>query len=579
MGDNMSGRPERYIDFDPTWDTSGDGITDNDQDILLPRGRWILPDDWPILAGPDWDEQRIHWDIMDNPWDTVGDPNSSPPTAGQGNYVKPYTTGALVAEYPVIGPFRPGVELPTSTGYEPGIPTWAVPQEKTVVPNDLLEWWDAPMPPAKITFEIMNGVGFFKDAWKADIYYVMVGTTKVYTNPFYFVNIPAHPQIPAFVNNGGYDWNRWDDNYGPYEFWKIFNRPVPGDVPSSDSSNFPTKVQVYSDNHGEAMVYLNGNWNLDLSPWLSNGGADVPFGATVGTTTAVAMADYPYFRKHAKQVSNTVEKTWLWGGLILGTDEVDFPAGADQPAMRMILTTGTYVIDLPENPPNDTGTSMKKMVFLWITDRDHMRAGVMDAVIEYNVTNGGGAVTISGITGTGLSTYPGVTNIGLENGFLEGIGGVITDWPLAMHGISRVKVPTADEAALFDKFEASGVFPAGSDPDDYVVAGVELLTSDATLDITLQTKITSKDFGLSPGITGTLIRNTNVNFAASYPLDDAPIYGDANRDGTVNMGDVTAVERTILGLNALYIGADANIDDSVDMGDVVKIERKILGLD
>jgi hypothetical protein len=82
------------------------------------------------------------------------------------------------------------------------------------------------------------------------------------------------------------------------------------------------------------------------------------------------MADYPYFRKHPKVVSAPVTKTWEWGGLILGTDIVDFPSGPDQAAMRMILTTGTFVMDLPANPPNDTGTLLKKMVFIWLTDRD-----------------------------------------------------------------------------------------------------------------------------------------------------------------------------------------------------------------
>jgi hypothetical protein len=45
------------------------------------------------------------------------------------------------------------------------------------------------------------------------------------------------------------------------------------------------------------------------------------------------------------------------------------------------------------------------------------------------------------------------------------------------------------------------------------------------------------------------------------------------------MGDVTAIEQTILGLRAGAPGSDANGDNSIDMGDVVKIERSILGLD
>jgi hypothetical protein len=54
--------------------------------------------------------------------------------------------------------------------------------------------------------------------------------------------------------------------------------------------------------------------------------------------------------------------------------------------------------------------------------------------------------------------------------------------------------------------------------------------------------------------------------------------GDASGDGTVNMGDVTKVERIILGLEAPTAGADANGDGSINMGDVTSIERIILGL-
>jgi alpha-tubulin suppressor-like RCC1 family protein/Tol biopolymer transport system component len=55
--------------------------------------------------------------------------------------------------------------------------------------------------------------------------------------------------------------------------------------------------------------------------------------------------------------------------------------------------------------------------------------------------------------------------------------------------------------------------------------------------------------------------------------------GDANGDGLVTMGDVTKVERIILGLDPPTAGADANGDGVITMGDVTKIERIILGLD
>jgi hypothetical protein len=56
-------------------------------------------------------------------------------------------------------------------------------------------------------------------------------------------------------------------------------------------------------------------------------------------------------------------------------------------------------------------------------------------------------------------------------------------------------------------------------------------------------------------------------------------YGDANEDGKVNMGDVTKVERIILGLDPPTCSCDANRDGKTNMGDVTRIERVILGLD
>lgn len=59
----------------------------------------------------------------------------------------------------------------------------------------------------------------------------------------------------------------------------------------------------------------------------------------------------------------------------------------------------------------------------------------------------------------------------------------------------------------------------------------------------------------------------------------AAIRGDADGNGSVNMGDVTKVERIICGLDAATPGADATGEGQINMGDVVKIERLILGMD
>lgn len=209
------------------------------------------------------------------------------------------------------------------------------------------------MPPAKIAFEIDDGPGFFKQVNKGHVYYHLLDLDPrppapdsiLYTNPFYYEWIPASILIPPFVNNGGYDWNSWDESYGPYPFWAIFNQPRPDDDPQH-----PTKVEVYSDNHGEAMLYLNGDWNLDLSPWQvpkpePYNAFDVPLGETVGCTDVVAIADYPYLRKHPVMVSNEVTKCWTWGKEIVVH------------VQQMTDAEGTPVLD-------------EKLVTVWVTDRD-----------------------------------------------------------------------------------------------------------------------------------------------------------------------------------------------------------------
>ncbi len=115
--------------------------------------------------------------------------------------------------------------------------------------------------------------------------------------------------------------------------------------------------------------------------------------------------------------------------------------------------------------------------------------------------------------------------------------------------------------------------------DNFAVAGIEIRTLGGNL---LHPKkdiaITSPDFTATGWTSGRITRSVNVDFAIAYPLDDDILHGDANVDGIVNMGDVTAVERSILGLQATNINADANGDGKINMADVIKIERTILGL-
>ena len=58
---------------------------------------------------------------------------------------------------------------------------------------------------------------------------------------------------------------------------------------------------------------------------------------------------------------------------------------------------------------------------------------------------------------------------------------------------------------------------------------------------------------------------------------DGFVKGDVNGDGVVDMGDVTKVERMILGQDSATPAADVNQDGVVNMADVVAIEKIILG--
>ena len=87
----------------------------------------------------------------------------------------------------------------------------------------------------------------------------------------------------------------------------------------------------------------------------------------------------------------------------------------------------------------------------------------------------------------------------------------------------------------------------------------------------------TSDITLSNGL---LFDNLGSEIAATWLGDSVHVTvqpGDANGDGVIDMGDVTKVERIILGIDPPTPGADANQDGDTNMGDVTKIELMILG--
>jgi hypothetical protein len=330
------------------------------------------------------------------------------------------------------------------------------------------------------------------------------------------------------------------------------------------------------------MVYLNGNANLNLPG--NNAGADIVFGSTVGTTVAQAMADYPYFRLHEAIFSNTVTKNWTWAGQILGptgqsggASEV-LVAGSDSPnaADYITLTAGTGYTD-----PAAQGTSNKHVIWIWATDRDGMQSGVIDTRVSWTIT---GADTFffdnAGIDFTGINPNPNSNALVFDgNGFLKNVNhaAVRAVGTTVNTGVSWLRAPLAAEIAIFHKFYPS------LDANNFAVSAIDILSNSAGTVHVAET-LTGSDYSYTDttGVfhpIGTITRHTDFVTTQPYPLDDQILLGDANLDKAINMMDVTAVERIILGMDKVRsVQADANYSGTIDMGDVIRIEKIYLGL-
>ena len=250
-------------------------------------------------------ELRPNYDIMLDPRTADSCLSDTQCTAKQGDT----TTTSGFGQDDVEGPFSLLDGPLNDDGTAPSVlggfrDTW--------LQDGVINETDAPMPPALVTFD-RTGSGFLKGADKFGIYDA---------NPFYVTNIPAEPWIPRFTaDNQGYQWDSWA-NDGLYTFWEDW-------VGASDAG----KALVYSDNHGEAMVYVNGDdsglagagtltfadcsdqASLDAQNIVSLSREYCETDDEVGATTLTALADYPDKRKHSPPVrSNEVDITWLWAG-------------------------------------------------------------------------------------------------------------------------------------------------------------------------------------------------------------------------------------------------------------------------
>ncbi len=363
---NPSMRPAKEVDWD------GDG----NPDAINPAGRWVLPDDWPVLAGADPMLLRAHWDLMDNWTDLI--------TAG--NPLGPYNTnvrtppiplgGPGEAQYPVIGPNSWLQPFTTENMWDASavVPADAMVDDtpdtlprdsddvrNTVVPNGVVEWQDAIMPAARIWFRV-TGTTLSEVSKTAFAPYMTQGPGgPIYQAPYYAVEIPNSMfipplsnvwSVPPFYAPEGYWVDSWgfrdgtlgpivtDTNLdGPYWFWDELGPSAEGPL-AGDSV-----VVVYSDNNGYAYVTLDSL-------------------AQQGSAVITATADYPYLRKHPAMKSDEVTQTW--GPPLVETVTWDFPHGLLDDASAVFLRhyDGTDV-SLPAGEPTE-------LLAVWFYDEGAM---------------------------------------------------------------------------------------------------------------------------------------------------------------------------------------------------------------
>ncbi len=334
----------------------------------LPAGRYVLPDDWSALAGSDEATSnmasRPQYDLMNTPGDGV---DSSAELGPYDSGVRT-TTPPGEADNPVIGPFN--TLQPWNCVDDEGDPTnmWiaddvvpadytvavaitgprnAADMRNTVVPDTTIDEFDCPMPQALVTFDV-DDTEVLAALDKGNVFFSGTGVDKVYTAPFYSMEIPSHWLIPV----GGYRWDSWglwttttaDD--GPYDFWADL-----GITPTADDI-----LEVYTDNHGYAGVTIDGE---DLADEC---------------VTLDVIADFPVMAAKYPAVDTTREVCW---GIAVEHLNADFEV-SDRTGEASITISFYGLRTAGTGAPWTTGGTTPYVKAEWDFDGD----GGIDATIE-----------------------------------------------------------------------------------------------------------------------------------------------------------------------------------------------------
>ena len=163
----------------------------------------------------------------------------------------------------------------------------------TVVPDGVMNWYDAPMPQALVTFDVtgtslptMAQIPGLTGLMKSELAGYGIDSVGHFPSPYYLVEVPSSYYIPPY----GYEWSSWRGD-GPYEFWDDLMVKSFDDEPIVENVR---DVEVYTDNHGIAAVTA-------VAP------------NKMGGISITATADFPdrFLKgKYGPLTSDDIEITW-----------------------------------------------------------------------------------------------------------------------------------------------------------------------------------------------------------------------------------------------------------------------------
>jgi len=526
---------------------------------ILPAGRWVLPDDWPVLAtfagfngtapiqnsGVQDPSSVLAWDLNSgfvfNPsageradlmcgWNTLGCPNPSTPPAtvssgpitpllgpsyGQDAAATPYSTAPFGpnctgGDTIGIGPFDStqactnpfpltytpsgaGV-LTTAPGPTPGslVATFGpLGPNSTYLPNAVLNQWDAPMPPAQVSFGVTSGAGFLGQVNKAGLYSIDLGsaatlpagsTTPVnpvlYPDPFYAEAIPASPLIPPITNNGGYLWNSWGFTGGAVIGTTIAGAFVPGEsttaaafgaatCPPGFTAPFAGVCDTVSASIAGAECAALGGTFLAVPPALGKCEivAPNPTAATVGglNTTNFGNCVDAFVQAHLF-VSNTTVTLQNAAGFVPGmTVEVYSPTtGATLDTGLTVATVTGNVLTFTPNAVTAAAPCILAGKGVFISQQFGLpipagTAGSFPAGTGVGLFFGGASASSTVAAGPGGTTLTGTDTAGNTLVYLVNAEGIIR----ALGGCVESRGPLAGPVA-FGTCEPGNIVPAGT---------------------------------------------------------------------------------------------------------------------